>query len=449
MARHLCSWAFNVPGKTALRHASLRDFTIADALGERLEPRALDLLEVVAAVHTVDRAERRPSSALCGASWSRSLAVQVGVRDPDLWSSDRTRSLLHELLAWLTDDNWNMEFVQRSGRARSGETVQFLFETPQTASAVALFSGGLDSVAGLVADIEAGTSPIAVSVTTNNRMATSQRKTLAVVNEALSTRVAHVAVPLHLVGGEAPEKSQRARGFSFLGLGAVAAHAAGTDRIHVYENGVGAINLPYTAGQTGAHNTRAMHPRTLEIAANLFSLLFETDFIVENRSAFETKAQMCMNLPESVASMVSATSSCDGSYTRRTAGSKECGLCTSCLLRRQALFGAGIDRFESAGAYRADAFRADDVAAPDLYELRAMLGQAASIREALSEATPWSALVRAFPTITHAVIRRDPFGDDATRRALVEMYRRYVDEWQRVPSPLVRVFLAPTIEEHR
>ena len=37
----------------------------------------------------------------------------------------------------------------------------------------------------------------------------------------------------------------------------------GQDRLQVFENGIGAINLPYLHSQYGSQAARAMHPKTL------------------------------------------------------------------------------------------------------------------------------------------------------------------------------------------
>ena len=107
-----------------------------------------------------------------------------------------------------------------------------------------------------------------------------------------------VPIELHLKSAPAIEKSQRARGFGFLALAAASAALAGLDTVHVYENGIGAINLAYTSAQTGAHGTRAMHPETLAKATQLFSLALDHRLTVVNRSQYLTKAEMCAALPD-------------------------------------------------------------------------------------------------------------------------------------------------------
>ena len=73
-------------------------------------------------------------------------------------------------------------------------------------------------------------------------------------------------------------------------------HALGLRRLVTFEAGVGAMNLPMNAAQTGAENTRAMHPRTLLLAQSLFSRLFGSDFSVEAPFIFVTKGELCQSV---------------------------------------------------------------------------------------------------------------------------------------------------------
>ena len=69
--------------------------------------------------------------------------------------------------------------------------------------------------------------------------------------------------------GRTAESSQRSRGLLFLAAGIATAWALRQDQLRVFENGIGAINLPYLRSQFGSQATRAMHPRTLLLAQNL------------------------------------------------------------------------------------------------------------------------------------------------------------------------------------
>jgi len=213
--------------------------------------------------------------------------------------------------------------------------------------------------------------------------------------------------------------------------------------VHVYENGVGAINLPYTAAQTGAHGTRAMHPVTLRSAEALFGQVLDHKLAISNPSLYRTKADMCSALPDELDTTIGLTESCDTAFAYRGSGASSCGRCTSCLLRRQSLWAAGLQRLDDSAQYREDAFTCSDPSALELYEFRAMLSQAAKLRLLTGAPAPerWSQLVREFPDLVRVLgaLSADSVGQP--RQSLVDMLSRYVQEWAAVPSPLVGSYL--------
>ena len=107
-----------------------------------------------------------------------------------------------------------------------------------------------------------------VSGVTNGRQQSAQRKQLDVLRKWSNREIWQVGIPYGLLWSTSgsphkEESSQRTRGFLFLTLGAVSAIAAGSRTLFLYENGIGAINLPYDGTQVGAYNSRATHPGAL------------------------------------------------------------------------------------------------------------------------------------------------------------------------------------------
>ena len=125
----------------------------------------------------------------------------------------------------------------------------------------------------------------------------------------------HVAVPFGIrkPRGYREEPSQRTRALVFLVLGIATALQAGTDTLWVYENGIGALNLPLNETQLGIDNYRGVHPRFLMLAQDFLSLALDQPMHIRNPFQFSTKAQMCKSLVGSgIAEAVSHTVSCDG-----------------------------------------------------------------------------------------------------------------------------------------
>src|SRR5207249_10165013 len=137
--------------------------------------------------------------------------------------------------------------------------------------------------------------------------------------------------------------------------------------------GVGASNLPYTNGQLGAQSTRAMHPTALALIQDVVNRVSARSFALELQNLYTTKGELCRTLAHSeFEDLATVTVSCDS--TLRVPGPKQCGVCTSCLLRRQALRVAGIyDNRDDTYGYQNDVFEhSRDISAENRYAFDAM-----------------------------------------------------------------------------
>ena len=112
-------------------------------------------------------------------------------------------------------------------------------------------------------------------------------------------RVIHVGIPYHLT--ETLQEAsyhvlpmQRSRrvcvSCSWRGY---CARWQSTDKLYVFENGIGAFNLPYTGAQVGSHSMRAVHPETLLRMSDLVVALTGQPFRIYNRFQWKTKAEVC------------------------------------------------------------------------------------------------------------------------------------------------------------
>jgi hypothetical protein len=367
------------------------------------------------------------------------MHLEVPIREPERWTTREALGSLADLLGYLTDDVWRLSFVpRRPGFSRASEAQGTLFrELPLLPASAALFSGGLDSLGGLVTRLaeHPAETVVVFSGRTNKRIGAHQRSLLHELADAFPKRVRSVAVRFgferRLPGAyDREEPSQRTRGFVFQAFGAVMAHMAGLDRLDVYENGVGAINLPYTEAQLGSQATRATHPMALRLMSALLSRVFDEPFTVALPYVFITKGELCIALRKAGLGRLAPRSvSCDGFPQRARA--VQCGVCPSCLLRRQSLHHAGLSEADPRELYRHDVF---DASAPDAREhrfnLRAMGGQVHLLRRAVATDNPWEALVTHYPDLEDAA-HSLAAADDLTviRDALVALYCRYCDEW--------------------
>lgn len=406
--------------------------SLSTPLGFDVPDVVADLIGVASAVHAADRLVPRESG-----HWTRHLRIRLPVRRPERWMSAGVSAALEKVLAFLTEDLWEFEFVARNARR---SRVQRVLPRPGS-SRVALFSGGLDSLVGLATEAEwqrEGTLHL-VSLATSSRLLHRQKRLLKAALRHERLAIAPVVVPfrLHCRQPEraCEENSQRTRGFLFGSVGAAVAELIGARSVSIFENGVGAINLPLTPAQLGAQSTRSCHPVALAKLGDFVSVLLEKDLQFDLPLLFLTKGESCRFLQQSkLRQLIGETVSCD-SFPLRMKDIDHCGHCSSCLLRREALWTAGIA--EDAKRYQLDLLKDGSASAgADSLPLKEMLWQVFRLRRALNCDDPWSALAVEFPALREtarqiALSSGRPI--KMVRRELCRLYGRYCDEWSAFP----------------
>lgn len=430
-------------------HFYVNDQLVSEVLWNGVPREMSDLLDVAVAVYLADRLARRhvPGNRY-EHHWRRGMHVKVPVRDVPLWRSARVTDALERALGYLTEDAWSFEFVQRPpNRGRVSEGVHYLFPPDlENPILVALFSGGLDSLAGFAKDLETHRSGgiVLVSANTNRNVTAIQRVLVEEIRQRTGRRV-HWTVAYFGMRRRAKksydgeENTQRTRGFAFTTIGAVSALVAGAHSLRLYENGVGAINLPYSNVQLGAQSTRAMHPESVRRMEELIVAATGQQLRLELPALFATKGELCAALARSsMRDLAEWTMSCD-TY-RREAGAKQCGTCTSCLLRREAMLAAGLR--DDLGprddhGYVFDIYKRFRTLSDDKrVSVRAMLDQGHRIRKATGEpgavdADSWRRLVREFPVLMDL-----PESVSSRGVELAQMYARYGDEVARFEAKI-------------
>ena len=421
---------------------------ISRAVFEALPSRSADHVEVALAAYTADRLS--PRSFKSTTTGQRKFHIRVGVREPDLWNDDLVTNSLHEFLNWVSGDDWSFEFVRHNTGFSAAESESYLFRLPpKKPVTVSLFSGGLDSLAGLAKHALQLTdgSCVLVSGITNNRPLGAQKNQIRRIKAALKHRqvnrrpdVRHVAVRFGIDNplDKPEEKSQRTRSVVFLALGTATAFQADTDTLLVYENGLGALNLPLNESQLGVDNYRGVHPRSLRMASELFDKVLGRKIQIENPCLFVTKAEMCEHLkPARLVEAIADTVSCDG-YPIRVTGQHQCGYCTSCILRRMSIHAAGLGRYDRADGYRHDVLSKETTLnQKQIYGLATTAYQVDKLRRCLDSQNPWKSLTIEFPklaiTCAELVTRKGlDYGDTVDK--FLSLFRSYVREWESFPA---------------
>ncbi len=419
----------------------VNDDQMAVPFGQILSPILADWIDIAVAVYFADRfaVRRARSVARKQYLWGRVINLRLGVRQPELWQRPEISESLRNLLAFITEDKWQIEFVARQGEPRYSEVNPQTLLFPVTAPAcVALYSGGLDSFAGVAQHMNAHRDQhfVLVSGVTNSRQQAGQREQVRAIAGIMGQMPTHVTVPLRRSWREVqqPEEwSQRARGFLFLTLGSAAALAIGSDDLYMFENGIGAINLPINGTQVGTYNSRAVNPITLLRMAEFISILTGKAFTIKNPCLLHTKGEMCgQEIVSHLGPYISKTFSCDG-FPVRAHQRPQCGSCTSCLLRRVSLLSANLNEHDH--GYLVDVLSdRTNLSKDQQHALRAMYWQARTISQRISAADPWQSLTCEFPAlarIEEAMATQGVRDRAQLRSALVRLYEQYVREWKQ------------------
>lgn len=308
----------------------------------------VDFVRLAAAVHAADRTALRR---LDGANWSRrQLELTVPVSDPERWTSVRDR--LQDLLAFLSGDDWSLEFVgTRPAKELAAEA------PAERAARAVLLSGGADSAIGTLASRgELKDQPHALlSHFGPTFLPAIQRDVVATIGRLLQgPDQLHVQVHFsrrstRLDGSRLTnEYSTRARSLLFLsfGLAVASLHQA---ELWVPENGFASLNPPLGPDRRGSLSTRTTHPAFLGGVSALLAEVGAHAGLV-NPFAHVTKGEMFKQASDLIgskaaAALLSKTHSCahTGHRAFHIPVSAQCGVCFGCSLRRAAFAAAGIE----------------------------------------------------------------------------------------------------------
>jgi 7-cyano-7-deazaguanine synthase in queuosine biosynthesis len=410
-------------------NVQLRIEDLHETLYRDIPQQFFDLVEIAAYVYCADQALRRTAqdTDTFGGEWRRSIHFHVPVRCVDLWNRDEIKGTLVDVLGFLSDDQYTFNFHPAKRAPAFQRYLGFSTESHsgRNFERVVMFSGGLDSLAGAIEETLVNKSRV-VLVTHES---TSKNARLLREIQALFATKAGALKPLHLRVRANKRKrlgkeyTQRTRSFLFASFGVTVAKMMGLDTLRFYENGVVSLNLPVSAQAIGSRQTRTTHPKTLAGFQNLFSLLGDAPFTVENPYLWATKADVVQKiLKASCGDMIRASTSCAHTW-ERTKTFTHCGRCSQCIDRRLAITAAGADSIDPIGNYRGDIFIDPRPVDDDKMILAAYLDRATSANEVPSVAH----FISEFPQVTDAF----PFvlgGSTKVAEKCFDLYKRHASE---------------------
>lgn len=372
--------SYALPGLGGHLHESARKY-----LPGSPSQAAWDFLSIAIAAFAADRFVLRNESE---DGWTRVIALDVAVADPGRWESQRSR--LEGALRFLTGDIWHIAFRDGGSRAPS------IANRASDRDTICLFSGGLDSLLGALRLVEDGQKPFLISQGSTKEVGPQIR---------LATEI---GLHNHRFDGRVNERwttpyegSTRGRSLIFFAYGVVAASAHGLAEVIVPENGLIAINPPFTPRRVGSLSTRTTHPHFL---SELEAVLQAVGENVRLRNIFEgkTKGEMMSECADPRVAQLSASSYSCGKGKRRNG---QCGRCVPCLIRRAAFHKAGIPDGSQYFSDLSRSARNDDVMAARIATARVRTASPAEMTRWATKSGPLPVLSSRRQEITGAVTR--------------------------------------------
>jgi 7-cyano-7-deazaguanine synthase in queuosine biosynthesis len=417
------------------RHFHLDHRSLAKFFFAKPTPLLDDLLRVSTSAYVIDRlAKRRLQKD--GRSWPRRLRMSVEVLEPDFWSSNKVALALTESLEFVSGDCWEITFEKAPPGQAADEESFFPFTDPYVANQplVCLYSGGLDSAAGLVRRIRdcPGRPVIPVTVWHQPRQKSLIERQFRAIKERCHVCLAPVVVKAAMVWNsqlQKEERSQRCRPFLFAAVGGVVAAMQGASRVEVLESGVGAINLPLMAGMVGSKATRSCHPEFLRLMSRLVTLVAGREIVYRLPFMDRTKGEMVKMLANvGLENLARSTVSCVH-FPLRERRHKQCGVCPACIFRRHAMLIGGVR--EPRGTYKFDLFGPSRLVnrIPDqrLKHLKAFLMQVVHLAALDSQ----DELPR---RLRRHLLGSGVIGQGDSPLPQIELLRRYRQEWLTIAA---------------
>lgn len=322
--------------------------------------RKLDFLRIATAIYAIDRISKRKQK--CESN--RTFQITFAVYDLNFWKSEGIKSSIEEILYFLTHDVWDLKFRETDRSNLDSGHQDFLHLSDDfSPKRIALYSGGLDSAAGLANRLLAGENNyLLLTVKHQAQVHSITKNQITSISKLIQNRlgvrskILHSTLKVSLKSAKrvsSQELTQRSRAFLFCTTAAIAADAFNLTEIEIFENGVGAINLPLMSGMLdGRYATRGAHPTFLKLMSELTSSVMEKNIAFVLPFKWQTKAEMVRNLRDvnGLAEWAQKSKSCV--HGLRKKGKTHCGCCPACIERRQAFTAAGV--VESLAGYDID-----------------------------------------------------------------------------------------------
>ena len=318
--------------------------------------RNIDLLLIASYVYCADRLSHRGErDSIDNTSWAHTFNFHIPVFDLDFWTNPKVQIQMGEALKFMTGDrSYTFHFTQATQRPYQDDAIQMnLFGNASVSldeaenTDVLLFSGGLDSLAGVVERLHnlPERKLCLVSHRSNNVTMKMQDALVQYLKEHYKNRIIHYGFKCRQKSA-APsrEETQRTRMFLFSSIAFVLSSCYGKKEFYIYENGITSINLPKQGDVFNARASRTTHPKTIGLLKTFFKQ-FDSDFELLAPYLHKTKADIFSILADAGEKSI-ITSSVSCSSTRNKPEIPHCDHCFQCVDRIFAAYASGLSEYD-------------------------------------------------------------------------------------------------------
>lgn len=315
-----------------------------------------DFFLISAVVYGVDNLLSR--TIYSNEGWTRDIEVEFPVNNIAVWTGKEEK--LKQILDFLTGDNWLVSFRELGHVSlyypRPNRRKVSIYER-DTIKSASLFSGGLDSLIGVIDELEKLEDNKRVLLVSHFDSKSpgpngDQRTLLRHLMVKYPNKIYWIQSKLALSRRDTDgnrvtiENNYRSRSFFFIGLGC---YLSPIDELIIPENGTISINYPLTPSRVSSLSTRTTHPYVLKNTQKLLTDL-GLSIRIHNPYTLKTKGEMVVECTNRIflESIFKDSVSC-GKRGRRQfhfdnpSEKHNCGRCMPCIYRRAALNKADLD----------------------------------------------------------------------------------------------------------
>ncbi|MDE1206016.1 Qat anti-phage system QueC-like protein QatC [Tenacibaculum larymnensis] len=336
----------------------LRSFVNIYDLKKASKSIEFDLFLISTLVYGVDNLIDREFYSVDG--WARELEVDFPVYNIKEWKGQE--KVLEDALKFLTGDYWKINFIENKIKNYFKETKRRWNVNKRSfdvgkIKTTSLFSGGLDSLIGVIDELEKLSVDEEILLVShfdfkspgpNQDQNSLFTKLKAKYPKKIKDNWIQIKLALnrHDINEEELklESNYRSRSFFFIGLGCLVSPSS---NLIIPENGTISINYPLTPSRVSSLSTRTTHPFVIGKLQELLNNL-NINIKLDNPYKFDTKGDMVINCSNKslLKEILELSTSCGKPGRKqnwKNKNTKHCGTCMPCVYRRASLNKAGED----------------------------------------------------------------------------------------------------------